>query len=358
MPRIPNSCLVCAFPAQSGLGRSATNLFRLGFFDQALFLKFHRRDPETGYTHIVRSRWDVLGGAGAYASQYLPSAWKDALRPFDFVHFQSPHFFHLAPAVRGATGTVHDTLFFDQNDRHGYPLGARLYFRGEFNHLSQLRGVATDSGETQRGVTSMAPDARTSVIHLWTDPEFRVRDRMSARAALGLPADPVILLNVGTDAARKNPEILPRIMNELGENFLLVRIGRSDRILPRFRYPNVRVFDSVSDEQYPLFFSAADMLLQPSREEGFGYPIIEAINSGTPVLASSIPVFRELLGDDYPFCLNPDSPADWITAARTVADNFGTQRAASELYRAIGSRYREERGREEFEAFFRQAGVL
>jgi glycosyltransferase involved in cell wall biosynthesis len=358
MARIPNSCLVSAFPARSGLGRSAANLFRLGFFDQGLFLKFHRSDSESGFSRVVRSRWELLGGIGAYASQYFPSAWKDALRPFDFVHFQSPHFFHLAPAVRRATGTVHDVLFFDPTHDRGYPLGSRTYFRHEFQAANRMGGLVIDSEQTQRAVAAISPELRTKVIHLWTDPTFTVRDRTKARRDLGLPLDPVILLNVSSDESRKNIEILPRILNELGRDFLLVRIGRSERIIPAFHHRNVVALDSVSDEQYPLYFNAADMVIQPSREEGFGYPIIEAINSGTPVLASAIPIFRELLGADYPFCLNPDSPGDWINAARAVTTTLRNPSAASELYRHIGSYYREERGAQEFTAFFREAGVI
>ncbi|MGC2290002.1 MAG: glycosyltransferase [Thermoplasmata archaeon] len=358
MRRIPNSCLVSAFPAQSGLGRSATNLFRLGLFEQAFFFKFHRSDPEAGYSRVVPSRWDRLGGAGAYASQYLPSAWKSALRPFDFVHFQSPHFFHLARTVRRATGTVHDMLFFDTGRDHGYPRGSRAYFRGEFRRANELDGIATDSQQTQRAVAAMAPHLRTTVIPLWTDAAFKPRDRTRARRDLGLPDDPVILLNVGSDVPRKNLEILPRIMNDLGKDFLLVRIGRSDRIRSAFHERNLLALESVSDVQYPIFFNAADMVVQPSLEEGLGYPILEAINSGTPVLASDIQVFHELLGADYPFCLNPDSPAEWVAAARTVAGTSRTKAVMCELYGHIGSYYHEERGMKDFEAFFREAGVL
>jgi glycosyltransferase involved in cell wall biosynthesis len=358
MARIPNSCLVSAFPARSGLGRSAANLYRLGFFEQGLFLKFHRRDPEAGFSRVVRSRWDLLGGAGAYASQYFPSAWRDALRRFDFVHFQSPHFFHLASTVRRATGTLHDVLFFDDHRDHGYPPGSRSYFRHEFRAANRLGGIATDSEQTQRAVAAVDPDLRTKVIHLWTDSTFTVRDRTKARQDLGLPTEPVILLNVSSDGTRKNIEILPRILNELGRDFLLVRIGRSERILGAFRDRNVLALESVSDDQYPLYFNAADAVIQPSHEEGFGYPIIEAINSGTPVLASAIPIFRELLGADYPFYINPDSPVDWVRAVRTVTTTIRAPAAASELYRHIGTYYREERGAAEFTAFFREVGVL
>jgi glycosyltransferase involved in cell wall biosynthesis len=358
MARIPNSCLVSAFPAQSGLGRSATNLFRLGFFEEALFLKFHRRESEAGYSRVIRSRWDLLGGAGAFASQYLPSAWKSALRPFEVVHFQSPHFFHFAGTVPKATGTVHDLLFFDHGRDHGYPPGAGAYFRREFRHANRLRAIAADSEQTRLAIEAVAPELRTTVMHLWTDTTFTPRDRTRAREELGLPTEPVILLSVGLDAPRKNLEILPRLLNDLGPGYLLVRVGASGRLLPYFRHGNFLGLESVPEDQYPLFFNAADAVLQPSREEGFGYPIIEAINSGTPVLASTIPVFRELLGAEYPFCLDPDSPADWATAVRTVVAQYRTSSAIAALFRDIGSRYTEERGRRDCETFFRQAGVL
>jgi glycosyltransferase involved in cell wall biosynthesis len=358
MARIPNSCLVCAFPARSGLGRSAANLFRLGFFEQMLFLKFHRTDSEAGYPRVVQSRWNRLGGAGAYASQFLPSAWREALRPFEYVHFQSPHFFHLATAVRQATGTIHDILFFDARQRHGYPMGARGYFRNEFRHANRLAGITADSEQGRMEVTGIAPTLHPTVLHLWTDPSFTARDRSEARKQLGLPEDRVILLNVSADGPRKNLEILPRMLNDLGKDYLLVRIGPSRRILSEFHQGNFQPFESVSDARYPLFFNAADMVVQPSREEGFGYPVIEAINSGTPVLASAIPIFRELLGADYPYFLDPDSPEDWVRTARSVGSSLTSPGVVSGLYQRIGSYYQEERGARDFEAFLRQSGIL
>jgi len=357
MARIPNSCLVCAFPAETGIGRSARNLFRLGFFDQAVFLKFDRRDPEVGYQRVVHSRWSALGGVGALASQYLPSRWREEVRKFDFVHFQSPHFFHLASAPKAATGTVHDTFFFDSPAGREYPWGARVYFRKEFASLPSMRGVVTDSASTERDVHAASPGSRTQVVHLWTDSTFVPRDRAEARRTLGLPSDKVILLSVGSENRLKNVDLLPPILNELGSRFLLVRVGPSGSILPRFKERVVTVpFET--DDRYPHYFNAADIVLMPSLNEGFGYPLIEAVNSGTPVLASNIPVFQELLGADYPYLLHPDRPQEWVTAARAVAELGSSPEHPFSWYRRWDDYYREARGRQEFEAFFRSAGVL
>ena len=51
----------------------------------------------------------------------------------------------------------------------------------------------------------------------------------------------------------------------------------------------------------------------PSFAEGFGIPVIEALQCGTPVIASDLGVFREVAGD-IPLYLRPDDAASWMDA--------------------------------------------
>ena len=53
----------------------------------------------------------------------------------------------------------------------------------------------------------------------------------------------------------------------------------------------------VPDEELPLWYAAADLLVFPSMYEGFGMPIIEAMGCGTPVLASNASAMPEAVGD-------------------------------------------------------------
>ncbi len=53
----------------------------------------------------------------------------------------------------------------------------------------------------------------------------------------------------------------------------------------------------VSEEELPGFYSDADLFFYPSLIEGFGFPPLEAMASGTPALVSDIPVLRETLSD-------------------------------------------------------------
>ena len=69
------------------------------------------------------------------------------------------------------------------------------------------------------------------------------------------------------------------------------------------------------DEVIADFYRIADALLFPSREEGFGIPIIEAAFSRMPVFCADIPVLRELAGEDVTYF---DPNADPLEVARQV----------------------------------------
>ncbi len=60
----------------------------------------------------------------------------------------------------------------------------------------------------------------------------------------------------------------------------------------------------VPEEDLPALYHAADVFIYPSEYEGFGLPPLEAMASGTPVVASDIPIFREIL-EDAALLVNP-----------------------------------------------------
>jgi glycosyltransferase involved in cell wall biosynthesis len=60
----------------------------------------------------------------------------------------------------------------------------------------------------------------------------------------------------------------------------------------------------VPEEDLPVLYSAADVFIYTSEYEGFGLPPLEAMASGTPVVASDIPIFREIL-EDAALLVNP-----------------------------------------------------
>jgi hypothetical protein len=75
-----------------------------------------------------------------------------------------------------------------------------------------------------------------------------------------------------------------------------------------------------SDEELGRWIGAARALLMPSFAEGFGLPIIEALQIGTPVIASDLPCFREI-GAGIPTLLDPLDAMAWEQTIMGFLDN-------------------------------------
>ena len=65
-----------------------------------------------------------------------------------------------------------------------------------------------------------------------------------------------------------------------------------------------------TDEQLATWLKHARALLFPSHVEGYGMPLVEALCAGVPVIASDLPVFREIAGN-IPEYLNPLDTEAW-----------------------------------------------
>ncbi len=65
--------------------------------------------------------------------------------------------------------------------------------------------------------------------------------------------------------------------------------------------------DNLGDLKF--FYKNALALIHPSLSEGFGLPLIESAYFGCPIIASDIPVFKELLGDQF-VKFNPENSDD------------------------------------------------
>jgi glycosyltransferase involved in cell wall biosynthesis len=84
---------------------------------------------------------------------------------------------------------------------------------------------------------------------------------------------------------------------------------------------------SCPDEELARYLASARALLFPSRAEGYGLPLVEALSFGVPVIASALPVFRELAGD-IPTYIDPLDSSAWEAAILDYAGSASTARAA------------------------------
>jgi alpha-1,2-rhamnosyltransferase len=91
------------------------------------------------------------------------------------------------------------------------------------------------------------------------------------------------------------------------------------------------MFNGINDKSLEYAYSNARALVFPSYAEGFGLPLVEAMQRGLPAMASDIPVFREIGGDFMAyFDLNdPQTLAEHIRTFETMGQ-FPAARPVSE----------------------------
>ncbi|GAA4005726.1 glycosyltransferase family 1 protein [Sphingomonas humi] len=160
--------------------------------------------------------------------------------------------------------------------------------------------------------------------------------RLPAPAPAGRPYFVVL----GTIEARKNHQLLLRVWTELlrrlgPETPRLIIVGtrgwEADDVLAQLDalgrlQPYVEERSRCSDDELGELLAGARALLMPSFAEGYGLPVFEALELGTPVIAANLAVYREIAGD-IPCYLPPDDPDAWANAVIAfVAD--GPDRSA------------------------------
>jgi glycosyltransferase involved in cell wall biosynthesis len=141
---------------------------------------------------------------------------------------------------------------------------------------------------------------RATVIPLAANPRLRVPGNSAEILAnLGLKGD--YILNVDTFEPRKNLRLLLKAMSRL-PRLTLVHCGpvgwnvEQDLAYAR-TLANVRLLGYVDEERLGALYAHAQSAVFPSIYEGFHLAPLDALSLGTPVLASDIPVHREVLGD-------------------------------------------------------------
>ncbi len=144
-------------------------------------------------------------------------------------------------------------------------------------------------------------------------------------------ADPFILY-VGTLEPRKNVEALveaySKLPDPLRKNYRLVLAGNKgwqvettmERIAELQKQgERIEVTGYVSDEQLANLYHSATLFVLPSHSEGFGMPILEAMQNGLPAMVSDIPVFHEVAGVAAAYFDPQDTAAMTLLLAELLA---------------------------------------
>jgi len=143
------------------------------------------------------------------------------------------------------------------------------------------------------------------VIHAGTEQQYWRRKSNLARQAR-LQIDSPFFLFVGSLLPRRQVEAVLQALAQLPAQYQLVVVGETDterltKLITAAQRWNVAerlvCLGHVSDDALEQLYTDTMALVSPSTYEGFGLPVLEALQRGVPVIAWDIPVVREVAGD-------------------------------------------------------------
>ncbi len=156
--------------------------------------------------------------------------------------------------------------------------------------------IIVSSDFTRRELSRVYPDLSDRIrrTYLGVSPEFRKDELLAAqvRSELGLPDR--FVLHVGDLHPRRNLRTLKNAARRVG--IPLVLVGKVLQGGEEFRDDPLR-FSGLTLSQLVGVYSAATLLAYPSSYEGFGFPLVEAMASRLPIVASTRSCIPEVCGD-------------------------------------------------------------
>jgi glycosyltransferase involved in cell wall biosynthesis len=330
--------LLEAFPAGSPERRLDLTLFSSSWKDRVTLA-----DGELAGASIVDRRVPIRLLNLAWHRLGWPPAEALTGRSFDVTH--SLHPLRLPSRAAAHVVTIHDLNFLAHPERtraeirRDYPALAR-------DHAHRADGIVVPSqftaGEVERLLA--VPSDRISVCPPGA-PDWTPRDR--------LPADGGYVLFFGTLEPRKNvgslldayerliagpgPAKSGPYQHQRGSIPPLVLAGQAtedsrpwlDRIARAPLRSVVRHIGYVDPSARRELYEGARLLVQPSFEEGFGLPVLEAMTLGVPVIAANRGALPEVLGDAG-LLVDPEEPAQLASALeRMIGDEASAAACAA-----------------------------
>jgi glycosyltransferase involved in cell wall biosynthesis len=277
--------------------------------------------------------------------------WLRRLRSeFDLYHIVDHSYaqlVHPLPAERTVV-TCHDLDTFRcllEPSGEQRPGWFRAMSRRILHGLQKAAHVIAVSAATRDEILryGLLPPERVTVIHNGVHPACSpiadpAADAEVSRLLPAKAAGALWLLHVGSTIPRKRVDVLLRVFAAVRADFpeaRLVRVGGEFTPAQLQLARDLNIADSIhllsglTPGILAAIYRRADLLLQTSESEGFGLPVVEALACGCPVVASDIPVLREVGGAAAVYCPVADI-GDWKGAVVWLVKEWAADQHARE----------------------------
>jgi len=320
-----------AFYNKTGLGNYSRDLLRalFSFFPEEEYVLF---TPTKGKFYnpledaqvitaplLLRGKASVL-----WRTFFLPASLKKA--KIDIFHGLTNELpFGLKKLNIKKLVTIHDLIFLRYPEF--YNSADTLIYKKKVLYACAIADkIIAVSTQTKEDLVNLlnVPEEKIHVIYQDCHECFQIpvnkEFAASIREKYHLP--PQFILSVGTLEQRKNQLSILKALTELPEEFKLVLVGKDNEykeILAGFikkhqLQKRVLMLENVPFYDLPAMYYLAKVFAYPSIFEGFGIPILEAMNIGVPVVTSKGSCFAETAGEAAMYV----SPGDFKQLAEAI----------------------------------------
>lgn len=227
--------------------------------------------------------------------------------------------------------TIHDLIFMRCPEYYN-PVDVAIYKWKFRNTCKQADRIIAISECTRRDIMELGEidDSRIDVVYQSCGTRFCQQvgevQKAEVRSRYSLPQR--YILFVGTIEERKNALLAAQALPYLSDEIHLVLVGRQTayaKTITSFARQNglanrIHMLSGVPTSDLYAIYQQAECFVYPSRYEGFGIPVIEAIQSRLPVIACTGSCLEEAGGPDNVY-VDPDEPQEMAMAIKSITDN-------------------------------------
>jgi len=228
---------------------------------------------------------------------------------------------HLEP--KKTVVTCHDLIPLDYEE----DIAAKDIFKETLSYLNEAARIIAVSKATKKDLVEKLKidPKKIVVIYEGVGEQFSVpagiqpQDSKQHRNRFNLPGEKQIILHVGNSLKYKNIEGLLEAfaaVKKIKKDIILVKVGNFTKeqinfALRRHLKIDKDIFErpGLSEDDLIAMYNLASVTCIPSYKEGFGFPVLESMACGTPVVCSNTSSLLEVGGKAAVYC-NPKDPAD------------------------------------------------
>lgn len=212
------------------------------------------------------------------------------------------------------------------------------YNRVIHHTLTHATAIVTPTNTVKNDILALFPTVKPELIHPIPEAPDPIFQKVSKSEIRNPKLPTKYFLFVGNAYPHKNLAVLLDALIQLPNEHLVIVAKLTPfltRLLNARDRSRIHILSNLTDSELVSVYAHAKALITPSLMEGYGLPGLEAMMVGTPVIASNIPVYREVYGDKVTY-FDPRSVSGLIDVInnsnfKTRISNFSFTRSWSDV---------------------------